>query len=344
MSSNLALVICSAILTVCNSVPLYWHVRQGNSGPIAMGVWVLVATLTDFVNFATWHNDAVNRAPIWCDISVKIRLGVQVGRLAAVACIARFLADVVSPRATALTRRDRRHRAIFDYSVAFGFPLLLMACHVLYQPNRFTIVRGIGCAITQTLTWPTILLGMIWGPIFSAIGVLYSSYTVYRLIRHRRNFRHVVSGAHSALTTSRFLHLLALSVSYLFIGVPLSISSTISYVRTSGKYYDYSWEYIHSAWHLYPIVQISKPTTADFYNWSDVIVGFIYLAAFGVGTEAFQKIVAPARRWLTASSTEKSLPVDARTPVAVDVIAFQDTSRSCAKGIKVVIEREEDVV
>ncbi|GAA5994360.1 hypothetical protein JCM5350_004299 [Sporobolomyces pararoseus] len=247
MPSNLALTVCCGLLTVCNSVPLYWHFQQGNSGPIAMGVWVFVATLNDFVNFVVWYSDAENRAPVWCDISVKIRIGVQIGRLAAVACIARFLAGVVSPRATAITRQDRRQRAIADYSVAFGFPLLLMACHVLYQPNRFTLWNGIGCTTTQVLSWPTILLNIIWGPIFATVGVLYSAYTVYRLIRHRRDFSRVVAGAHSALTTGRFLHLLALSISYLLVGAPLSIYSTISYVRTSKKYYDYSWAYFHSA-------------------------------------------------------------------------------------------------
>nr|AER30229.1 mating pheromone receptor a2 [Sporobolomyces ruberrimus] len=342
MPTNLALVVCCGLLTVCNSVPLYWHFQQGNSGPIAMGVWVLVATLNDFINFVIWRNDADNRAPIWCDISVKVRIGVQIGRLAAVACIARFLADVVSPRATAITRQDRRRRAITDYSIAFGFPLLLMACHVLYQPNRFRIANGLGCTPTQVLSWPTILLNIIWGPIFSAVGVLYSTYTVYRLVRHRRDFSRVVAGAHSALTTGRFLHLLALSISYLLVGAPLSISSTISYVKTSGKYYDYSWGYIHSAWKLFPVVQTLPPVTADFYTWSDVIVGFIYLAAFGVGTEAFKKIL----KSVGACFPMHTRPLSPRRPMKSEKAKSFNVSLDAARerGIKVVVEQEQNIV
>jgi len=158
-----------------------------------------------------------------------------------------------------------------------------MACHVLYQPNRFTLYNGIGCVVTQVLSWPTILLNIIWGPIFSTVGVLYSSkfrsdmnadpgtdlicsrcvvYTAYRLVQHRRDFSRVVAGAHSALTTSRFLHLLALSISYLLVGAPLSIYSTISYVRTSEKYYDYSWEYIHSAVSVQILLSLSSDANA----------------------------------------------------------------------------------
>lgn len=90
-------------------------------------------------------------------------------------CIARFLADIVSPKATAITRRDRRQRAIFDYTVSFGVPLATMACHIIYQPNRFSIVRNVGCSPTSLMSWPTLLLRTIWPPVFAVIAVLYSS-------------------------------------------------------------------------------------------------------------------------------------------------------------------------
>ncbi|GJN93882.1 hypothetical protein Rhopal_006941-T1 [Rhodotorula paludigena] len=38
-----------------------------------MGVWVVLANLNEFaqINVVTWYNDTQDRAPIWCDISVK---------------------------------------------------------------------------------------------------------------------------------------------------------------------------------------------------------------------------------------------------------------------------------
>jgi len=184
--------------------------------------------------------------------------------VAAVFCIARFLADIVSPRATAITRKDRRRRAIQDYLLSFGVPGVIMACHVLYQPNRYRLVRGRGCQVTQVMTWPTLILRIVWSPLFAVGGTLYSgapsppkrvrshltafsAYTVYRLIRHRRNFGRVVAGAHSALTTARFIRLGAVSMAYLCVGVPLSVWSAIVNIQSSGRYYDYSWTYTHSA-------------------------------------------------------------------------------------------------
>lgn len=247
------------------------------------------------MNTITWYSDNINRAPIWCDISSKVRLllgrsggtekgvltavrlqlqiGGSFGRIASGMCIARFLAAVVSPRATAITRQDRRQRALFDYSLCFGVPFIGMACHIIYQPIRFLLVTGKGCAVTTSMTWPTLVLWMIWPPVFAVIGVLYSgavfgrssyqcadawlaAYTFYRLVKHRRNFGRVVAGAHSALTTTRFIRLAGLSFSYLAIGLPLCVYSTMSDIARGGAYFDYSWSYLHS---LVSAIQIELP-------------------------------------------------------------------------------------
>ncbi|KAG0653534.1 hypothetical protein C6P46_002501 [Rhodotorula mucilaginosa] len=141
---QLPYIICTAVLILLNIGPLVWQFKQGNSGPIAMGVWIMVGSIHELINTTVWYGDAADRAPIWCDISVKVAIGQQIGRVASVYCIARFLADIVSPRATAITRSDRRRRAIYDYSISFGLPAILMAGSVLYQPYRYRIVHGLG--------------------------------------------------------------------------------------------------------------------------------------------------------------------------------------------------------
>lgn len=96
------------------------------------------------------------------------------GRVAAVFCIARFLADIVSPRATAITRTDRRKRAVYDYTVSFGVPAIAMACSALYQPYRYRITRGVGCGVPVVSCWPVLSLRVIWPPVFAIGGMLYS--------------------------------------------------------------------------------------------------------------------------------------------------------------------------
>lgn len=73
-----------------------------------------------------------------------------------------------------------------------------------------------------------------------------AAYTFYRLVKHRHNFGRVVAGAHSALTTTRFVRLAGLSFSYLAIGLPLCVYSTMADIAGGGAYFDYSWSYLHS--------------------------------------------------------------------------------------------------
>nr|AER30205.1 mating pheromone receptor a2 [Rhodotorula araucariae] len=361
MGSQLAYAVLSGLLVVLNIVPLYWQFVQGNSGPIAMGVWTVTGNLIGFINAVVWYNDAVDRAPVWCDIQVIV--GTSVGRMAAVFCIARFLADIVSPRATAITRQDRRRRAIHDYLLSFGVPGVIMACHVLYQPNRYSLIRGVGCTATQVMTWPTLVLRTIWSPLFATGGTLYSAYTVYRLIRHRRNFGRVVAGAHSALTTSRFIRLGAVSIAYLCVGVPLSMWSTIVNVRSSGRYYDYSWAYIHSAWKVHPVTY-SDAEADNLSSWGNVIVGFIFFAALGFGTEAITayKRVASALHLRSASAVPTSHEVKRSWSHRLaslrkgqanphhgydqDIAPAFQISREIGvkRGIKVVVKEEQNIV
>ena len=49
MSWQLAYAVLSGLLVLLNSVPLYWQFVQGNSGPIAMGVWVVLTNVIEFV-------------------------------------------------------------------------------------------------------------------------------------------------------------------------------------------------------------------------------------------------------------------------------------------------------
>jgi len=49
-------------------LPLPWHLEAWNSGTCYYMIWTALACLNQFVNSVVWANDAVNRAPIWCDI------------------------------------------------------------------------------------------------------------------------------------------------------------------------------------------------------------------------------------------------------------------------------------
>lgn len=49
-------------------IPLPWHLQAWNSGTCFFILWTSLACLNQFVNSVMWANDALNRAPVWCDI------------------------------------------------------------------------------------------------------------------------------------------------------------------------------------------------------------------------------------------------------------------------------------
>jgi hypothetical protein len=50
MPTQLPYIICTAVLILLNIGPLVWQFKQGNSGPIAMGVWIMVGSIHELVS------------------------------------------------------------------------------------------------------------------------------------------------------------------------------------------------------------------------------------------------------------------------------------------------------
>ena len=66
--------IAAALGFVAVLTPLPWHLEAWNSGTCYYMIWVALACLNQFVNSVVWANDALNRAPVWCDICENFSL------------------------------------------------------------------------------------------------------------------------------------------------------------------------------------------------------------------------------------------------------------------------------
>ena len=60
--------IVSALGFVLVLIPLPWHLEAWNSGTCYYIIWTALACLNSFINSIVWADDAINRAPVWCDI------------------------------------------------------------------------------------------------------------------------------------------------------------------------------------------------------------------------------------------------------------------------------------
>ena len=49
-------------------LPLPWHLEAWNTGTCLYMLWVAVACLCQLVNSIVWSGNAIDWAPVWCDI------------------------------------------------------------------------------------------------------------------------------------------------------------------------------------------------------------------------------------------------------------------------------------
>jgi pheromone a factor receptor len=107
-------------------IPLSWHLEAWNSGTCYYMAWASLACLNQFVNSVVWAGNALNPAPVWCDIcmlytalssvprspkiyvATRIMLGSAVGIPAASLCINRRLYQISSSNTVTITLSEVR--------------------------------------------------------------------------------------------------------------------------------------------------------------------------------------------------------------------------------------------
>ena len=95
----------------------------------------------------------------------------------------RFLAQVVSTKRP--TSNGRRQREIADYVFCLLVPVVLVALHTLTAPARYGIAQGLGCTNTWTLSWVTYVSYIVWLPLLSFVGCLYSGKAQRNMVADR---------------------------------------------------------------------------------------------------------------------------------------------------------------
>ncbi|KDQ50581.1 hypothetical protein JAAARDRAFT_580088 [Jaapia argillacea MUCL 33604] len=271
------------------SLPLFWQIKaSGNVGACSLAIWSAVGYLNSFINSIIWRNNTVNWAPVWCDISSRVYLGMNVAISASSLCINRRLYRV--SQVTSVQTTQTRRADIEDLCMTVGIPLLHMALYIIYQGHRFDIYEDIGCFPEFPVTPVSIVLRDIWPVIISIIAAAYGCGAFVRLARLKYETSKFLS-ANSHLTRSFYWRLMALAGTELLIGTPLSIFIMVWDIRNGGfGVQPYSWSRVHS--NFSRVVQYPasywkiKAPELEISRWDDVLSALIFFAFFGFSEDA----------------------------------------------------------
>ncbi|EDR00817.1 STE3-like pheromone receptor [Laccaria bicolor S238N-H82] len=273
-------------------IPLPWHLHAWNSGTCAFMIWTALSCLVGFVNSIVWSGNVNNPAPIWCDISSKIIIGVSIGIPAATLCISRRLYSLTSVRTVSITRDDKRRMVIIDLCISLGFPVLIMILHYIIQGHRFDILEDIGCYPVVYNTLPSYFLYFMWPVFLGVVSFFYSGLTLRGFWMRRLQFAQLVT-SNSSMNMSRYIRLMSLSIIDMMCTVPLGVYSI--YIGNKGvKLAPWiSWEDTHFNFSRVGVVPSliwrsdpSFQTSVELTRWLPVVCAFLFFALFGFAAEA----------------------------------------------------------
>ncbi|KAG0139804.1 hypothetical protein CROQUDRAFT_666007 [Cronartium quercuum f. sp. fusiforme G11] len=285
-SAYYAWLVLSFLSSVINIAPTVSHLIQGHSGPASFGIWVVLVNLIDFVNALLWPEDAMDRAPIFCDISAKLTLVGPIGLLMSNCCIIRYLASIVGPNKTLQSRAATRRRIIMDYLLSFGFPAIIALASLVYQVARYEVYRLVGCSNVSALTWPAIFLSLIWPTILCGVSSGYAIYVLYWLIRQQRDLRKLVEKSRTPLNLSRFVRMCILATTYLCISAPYAIYGTVEALYDLGPYVPWDWHKIHNADNEISYVRKNPLYQLKASDWLSIIAGLTLFFFFSFANES----------------------------------------------------------
>ncbi|KAH9887050.1 putative fungal pheromone GPCR, STE3-type [Cubamyces lactineus] len=273
-------------------VPLPWHLQAWNAGTCIFMVWASLASLIQFVDSLIWHDNAINSAPIWCDISTKFLIGAGVGIPAASACISRRLYKIASTSYVTVSMRERRRAVYVDISIGVGIPIIVMALHYVVQGHRFNILGDIGCVPTIFNTPLAYPLVYMWPPLLACVSFVYSALTLRAFWIRRMQFRDILSASKS-MTVSRYFRLLLLACIDMTCNVPLTVLNmyinndgvTMSpWVSWANTHYNFS--HVEQIPSLFWRTNQAFVVSAELGRWIFPCCALIFFALFGFAEEA----------------------------------------------------------
>lgn len=271
-------------------VPLPWHWRARNVGTLSIIAWLFVVNIIYGINAIVWDTNVNNPAPVWCDITTKLIIGANTALPLATMCVCKHLELVSSKRQVRFDHVDKQRRIIFDAAICFGIPLIFMALHYIVQGHRYDIVENFGCQPATYFSIEGIII--VWLPplVFATATLIYAALALYHFLCRRMNFAAHLQNANSALTTHRYLRLMAMAVTEIVWGTTLTAFNLYNNVNSGLRPWT-SWQDVHSDWlrvDLFAFIELSPSFIKSMFLlwWAMPASAYIFFLFFGLSQEA----------------------------------------------------------
>ncbi|KAF8597847.1 STE3-domain-containing protein [Ceratobasidium sp. AG-I] len=289
---DVAFPVLCALAIVLVILPLPWHVKARNTGTLLYIGWTILGNVVFLVNSIVWAGNINDPAPLWCDISTKIIVGMSVGICAASLSINRRLYIIAAQKGSSNFKTFTRKDTFIDLGLGIGFPVLIMASHYIVQGHRYDIIEDIGCWPVVYNTLLAVPVVLMWPVVLGLASSIYASCAIVALLGRQRQFSATLAKSQTGLNVSRYFRLMALCATSIFIVVPLGIYLIVKNLQ-NGQHVWISWADTHSNfWHVLHLPHSFLEafphvgTVLNINRWSVPGGGFLFFAYFGMANEA----------------------------------------------------------
>ncbi|PPR07984.1 hypothetical protein CVT24_002696 [Panaeolus cyanescens] len=275
------------------AIPFPWHLEAWNTGTCLYMAWTGLACLNLFINSIVWNGNAINWAPVWCDISARIIVGGAVAIPAASLCINRRLYQIASVKSVTVTRAEKRRAIMIDLAIGLGLPILAMILQYVPQGHRFDIFEDIGCFPFTYRTWMGFALVSLPPILIGAVSAVYSILSIIAFNKSRAQFNEMLSG-YSNLSSNRYLRLMCLAGVDVLCTVPLATwSAYMDYGANKTPVAKFTWASTHAGFSRVdqiPAIYWRNVHESSFAlelsRWLFVVCAIVFFGFFGFADEA----------------------------------------------------------
>lgn len=276
-----------ALLSFLLLIPVFcWHLGKQNIPVLTLVFWMMFSCLTTFINLVLWSApDFYNKfsGKVYCDITNKLEIGSNIGRICAGATLALNLYMILKARNPLfLDEENRRRKNWLNFALCWINPIFTMATAYLVQTLRFLLIRYRGCTSLVSSSYPSVLIIFLWQILWSLMAVVFAILTLYQFYTTRRDVKNILRCTNCGLSFKRFARLVVFSVFCVVTLVPLTIYTVVITLKNFTLHFE--WKEVHS-WTSH-IILGDIGFVAMYDKLIVVGVGFITFLIFGVGSEA----------------------------------------------------------
>ncbi|KAH7099035.1 pheromone A receptor-domain-containing protein [Auriculariales sp. MPI-PUGE-AT-0066] len=283
-----------------------------------MIIFSLLGCTTHLINGILWADGLEDIAPVWCDISTKINIGLSVGLPLASLSINRRLCHNANSF-TASSMSSRRRDMIIDTVVCVGGTLVFMAVHYTQQGHRYNILERFGCWPTTYLTelgWAFVVAPPI---LISLISCGYCLFAISGFMKRRQEFNEHFQKGCDDNHAINYIRLMLLSMCELTFGLPCTVfffvAAFVASVKRKTIYHWISWEDTHFNFSRVERITLymSRQGGAfvvpsyDISRFAFPITALMFFVFFGFSSQAYQSYYE-AYAWIAFKVFGKSLP------------------------------------